>query len=151
MRAILQRVREASVEVAGNEVAHIGQGLLILIGFDQHDTPDLIPLFVRRVSQLRTFRQASRHFEVSVSEVNGSVLLVPQFTLLAGTKKGRRPDFSRALPAAQASTLFNSLYEAFQKAGISTQRGVFGADMLLHLLNDGPVTFIIELPDPSSP
>jgi D-tyrosyl-tRNA(Tyr) deacylase len=147
VRAILQRVREASVDLGESEIARIGPGLLILVGFEQQDTPALIPLFVRRVTQLRTFRQASRHFEVSLLEVNGSVLLVSQFTLLANTKKGHRPDFSRALPAAQAAPLFDSLYEAFQKTGTATQRGIFGADLSVHLINDGPVTYIIELPD----
>lgn len=145
MRAVLQRVSSASVTVGGKTIAEIGQGLLALVAIARADSPATLAPFVEKVTNLRMFSDAAGHFSRSLAETANELLLVSQFTLFADIRRGRRPDFSAAAPADVASALFAELAERFQARGVRTQTGQFGADMQVALVNDGPVTLIVDM------
>ena len=145
MRLVIQRVEHASVVVAGHTVGAIGPGLLVLCGFAPTDAEADLQWCAAKLAALRIFNDAQGHMNLSVQDVQGDVLLVSQFTLLADVRKGARPSFMGAA-APQAALL---LYERFialctQALGRSVQTGQFGADMQVHLLNNGPVTLVLE-------
>jgi D-aminoacyl-tRNA deacylase len=145
MRAVLQRVAEASVAIAGERRAAIGRGLLVLLGVEADDGPEDIDWLAGKITRLRIFADAAGLMNLSVGDLNGGILVVSQFTLLASTRKGNRPSWSRAAPPEQA----RPLYEAFVRhlaamLGRPVQTGEFGADMQIALVNDGPVTLIID-------
>jgi D-tyrosyl-tRNA(Tyr) deacylase len=151
LKALLQRVREARVEVAGETVGEIGPGLLVFVGVEATDTGAEIPRLVERVLGQRIFPDAEKPMNVSVLETGGSVLLVSQFTLAADTTRGRRPGFSTAAPPERAEPLFEAFVGGCREAiGDPTRlaTGRFGADMQVGLVNDGPVTFLLESPRP---
>lgn len=145
MRAVIQRVSEAGVVIGGETRARIGRGLLILLGVEEADSAADIEWLAGKIVRLRIFNDAGGLMNLSVTEVNGDALVVSQFTLFASTKKGNRPSWSRAArPEAAAA-----LYEAFLRRlaallGRPVQSGEFGADMKVHLVNDGPVTVLID-------
>lgn len=144
MRVVVQRVTQAAVEVDGAVVGQIGPGLLVLVGFRPGDgAPDLDWMATKLIG-LRLFEDAAEKMNLSVAEVGGEVLLVPQFTLYGDCRKGRRPGFSDALAPAQATVLFDRFCEACAQLGRPVQRGIFGAHMRVSLVNDGPVTLIID-------
>ncbi len=145
MRAVIQRVSHASVTVDGMEIAKIGQGLLILLGVVQDDTEENLAAMVKKVSALRIFRDAEDKMNLSVKDINGEALVVSQFTLCADTRKGNRPSFISAAAPEIASPMVDEFVRRFVEAGIPTQQGQFGGDMKVSLLNDGPVTIILDL------
>ena len=145
MKIILQRVRSASVEIGGVRVGAIGQGVLLLVGFGEGDDQSKFQPLAEKIAVMRIFPNAAGRFDRSLVDIGGSVLLVPQFTLFADTSKGRRPDFFGALKPELAAALFEQLITVFEQilpARIAA--GKFGADMLVSLENDGPVTIPID-------
>jgi len=146
MIAVLQRVLEAKVMVEGNVVGQIGHGILGLVAVAQEDTAEDVQWMANKLASIRMFRSADgeKHFELDVREVNGSILLVSQFTLAAQTKKGRRPSFERAAAPEVGRKLFDELVKAIADLNSPTATGQFAADMKVSLTNDGPVTFILE-------
>ncbi|MCD4651590.1 MAG: D-tyrosyl-tRNA(Tyr) deacylase [Candidatus Cloacimonetes bacterium] len=144
MKLVLQRVTQASVSVDGKIIAEIGQGLLILAGVGREDNGSQIGWLAKKCAELRIFADEKGKMNLSVKDVSGSTLVVSQFTLFAGCEKGRRPDFLSAAPPAQAEKLYLQFAEALRKEGVSVQTGKFGAMMQISLVNDGPVTIILE-------
>jgi D-tyrosyl-tRNA(Tyr) deacylase len=144
MIALLQRVSEARVEIAGQTVGSIQQGLLVLLGIERDDLPSDVNKLAQRVAQYRVFADDQGKMNLSVSDIGGSVLVVSQFTLAADTNSGRRPSFSSAAPPAQAEPLYQQFVSALQQQNITVATGEFGADMQVSLNNDGPVTFLLH-------
>ncbi len=145
MKALLQRVSQASVVVDGETVGAIEGGLLVFLGLDQGDDLALGERLLDKLLSYRVFPDDSGRMNRSVSDIQGGVLLVSQFTLSADTRKGLRPSFSSALPPADAELLYDQLLEALRKRHGTVAAGRFGADMQVSLINDGPVTFLLEL------
>lgn len=145
MIGLLQRVSEASVSVNGNTIAHIGQGLLVLVGVERHDTNQQVHKLADKILGYRVFADEQDKMNLSVQDIQGGVLLVPQFTLPAGTHKGLRPSFTPAAPPEQGRQLFAELYNLIQQRHDNVQSGEFGADMQVALINDGPVTFWLQI------
>lgn len=146
MRALIQRVSRASVTVDGTEVGAIGPGLLVLLGIAPTDGPAEVDWMVRKISGLRIFPDDAGRFDRSVLDVEGSVLVVSQFTLFGDCRKGRRPNFSRAARPEHAEPMCAAVVAAFEAAGVPTQQGRFAADMKVELVNDGPVTLMLDTP-----
>lgn len=144
MRAVIQRVQWASVTLNGEMVGRIGAGLLVLLGAGQGDMEEAARLLARKIATMRIFSDADGKFNLALADVGGSVLLVSQFTLYADTRKGRRPSFADAAPPDVARTLVDSCARSLREAGISVETGIFGAHMEVSLLNDGPVTIILD-------
>ncbi len=144
MRALVQRVREAAVEVDGAEVSRIGSGLLILLGVLEGDGGDEMEHLVRKCVQLRIFADEEGKMNRSVEEASGEVLVVSQFTLAADTRRGRRPSFVRAARPEVARPLVERFCEAVRARGLVCRTGVFGADMKVASINDGPVTIWMD-------
>lgn len=145
MIGLLQRVREAAVVVDGKEVARIAQGLLVLIGVQPEDTPDTAERLLARLLDYRVFADDAGRMNLSLRTINGGLLLVPQFTLAADTTRGLRPSFTSAAPPALGRELFNHVVTCAHTAHSNVASGVFGADMQVALINDGPVTFWLEV------
>lgn len=145
MRAVIQRVSQASVTIEGIIKASIGEGLLILIGIEDADTAEDIDWLAKKISQLRIFNDENGVMNKSVMEIGGQLLVVSQFTLHASTKKGNRPSYIRASKPDIAIPMYEKLVKQLELiAGIPVQTGEFGADMKVQLLNDGPVTIVID-------
>ena len=144
MKALIQRVRAARVEVAGEVVGAIDQGLLALVGVEPHDTPASADKLLHKLLNYRVFADADGKMNRSLSDVDGGLLLVSQFTLAADTKSGLRPSFSTAAPPALGEQLFDDLLAKARARHGQVASGRFGADMQVHLINDGPVTFLLE-------
>jgi D-tyrosyl-tRNA(Tyr) deacylase len=144
MIALLQRVTSASVTVNGECISAIGQGLLVLVGIEKHDDDVRANRLVERILGYRVFSDDAGKMNLNVRDVNGGVLLVPQFTLVADTHKGMRPSFSCAADPATGSTLFDTVVDIMAHEYNNVQTGKFGADMSVALVNDGPVTFWLE-------
>lgn len=145
MKALLQRVKSARVDVGGECVGEIGQGLLVFLGLEKHDDNVAVSKMMSRLLQYRVFSDTDGKMNKSVVDVEGGVLLVSQFTLAADTKKGRRPGFSLAAEPEVAEALYEyALAELAQLYG-KVASGKFGADMQVSLVNDGPVTFMLEI------
>lgn len=145
MRLVIQRVSEASVTIAQNQVAKIGQGLLILVGVEHGDSEADVDWLVGKTANMRIFEDEAGVMNLSVKEIDGELIAVSQFTLTASTKKGNRPSYIRAAGHDLAIPLYDRYCEELSKAcGKTVQRGVFGADMKVSLVNDGPVTIIID-------
>ena len=144
MKALLQRVREARVEVAGEVVGSIGPGLLVLVGVEPQDTQDSVSRMLHKLLNYRVFSDGAGKMNLSLRDVAGGLLLVSQFTLAADTRSGLRPGFSTAAPPAQGQALFENLLQQARAQHARVASGRFGADMQVHLVNDGPVTFLLE-------
>ncbi|MFQ3611010.1 MAG: D-aminoacyl-tRNA deacylase [Fimbriimonadales bacterium] len=147
MRAVLQRVRWAKVEVDGQVVGEIGIGVLILLGVHQSDTPDKASWLAQKVAGLRLFEDEQGKLNRSTAEVGGAMLVVSNFTLYGDCRKGRRPSFTESASYEQGEKLYHLFCERLQAEGVPVQRGVYGANMQVSLLNDGPVTLIVDTPD----
>lgn len=145
MKALLQRVSSASVEVAGRRVGAIEQGLLVFLGLDRTDDADTAERMLDKLLAYRVFADDVGRMNRSVAEIGGGVLLVSQFTLSADTRKGLRPSFSSAMPPEQAQALYDHTLERLRARHAPVAAGEFGADMQVSLVNDGPVTFLLEL------
>jgi D-aminoacyl-tRNA deacylase len=145
MRVVVQRVSEASVTIAGNIHVSINRGLLLLVGIEDMDTEKDVTWLSSKIIGLRIFNDAQGVMNVSIKEINGGILLISQFTLYASTKKGNRPSYIRASKANIAVPLYEKLIVQLEKdLGKKIGTGIFGADMKVSLLNDGPVTIIID-------
>lgn len=144
MKALIQRVKRASVEVEGNIVGSIDHGLLALVGVEKHDDAASVEKLLHKLLHYRVFSDADGKMNHNLQQVNGGLLLVSQFTLAADTHKGLRPSFSSAAPPAQGEALFNLLVTQTRAAWPYVATGEFGADMQVALINDGPVTFLLE-------
>ena len=143
MKALIQRVTSSSVEVDGTNVGQINKGLLVFIGIEKLDELSHADKMINKILSYRVFSDANDKMNLSVSDINGDVLLVPQFTLAADTKNGTRAGFSTAMKPIEAENIYDYMVEKF-KTFVNTQSGVFGADMKVSLVNDGPVTFLLE-------
>lgn len=144
MRAVIQRVSAARVRVGERLTGAIGQGLLALVGIAADDDPEQAEWLLDKMLDLRIFENAAGKFDRSLRDIAGELLLVSQFTLLADTRKGRRPSFSAAGSPAQAIPLYEHLVARARTAGITVATGEFGAHMQVDLTNDGPVTIILD-------
>lgn len=145
MKAVIQRVTEASVTIEGNRVAEIGNGLLVLIGIEDADTQEDIDWLTAKIANLRIFGDENEVMNLSLKDTNGDMIVVSQFTLHAQTKKGNRPSYIKASKPDIAIPLYESFVKKMEsELGKSVQTGQFGADMKVRLLNDGPVTIIID-------
>jgi D-tyrosyl-tRNA(Tyr) deacylase len=151
MRAVLQRVTSASVTVEGSPVASIGPGLLILLGVAQGDTEEHARKLAAKAAELRIFAGQEGRFDRSLIESGGEALVVSQFTLLASTRKGRRPSFSNAAKPEEAEPLVEAFANALGSLGVATQTGRFGAHMLVSLENEGPVTLVLDTEELEKP
>lgn len=145
MRAVIQRVTEASVKVDGEVTGAIQQGLLILVGVEDADTQEDIDWLAKKIVGMRIFNDENGVMNLSVQDVNGNLLAVSQFTLMASTKKGNRPSYIRASKGDYAEPMYEKFCQALEKeSGKKVEKGVFGADMKVSLLNDGPTTIIMD-------
>lgn len=145
MKAVIQRVTEASVTVDGNVTGSIGNGLLILIGIEDADTDEDIEWLSKKTVNLRIFNDEKGIMNLSALETGGDILIVSQFTLMASTKKGNRPSYIRASKREFAEPMYEKFCNSISKeTGRTVQKGIFGADMKIKLLNDGPVTIVID-------
>ncbi len=144
MRAVIQRVERAQVTVDGTVVGRIGQGLTVLLGVGSDDTGDDVAYLKKKLLQLRIFPDRDGKMNLSIGEVKGEILLVSQFTLYGDCRKGARPSFSRSAPAGMAQTLYHELIDSLSSEGIPVESGRFQAMMKVSLINDGPVTLILD-------
>ena len=145
MRVVIQRVTGASVKIEGKEHASVGQGMLVLLGIEQEDTEEDVIWLTRKISQLRIFNDEQGVMNLSVNETGGDILVVSQFTLHAKTKKGNRPSYVRAAPPETAIPLYEDFLKKLQmQIDGRVRSGVFGARMVVSLINDGPVTILID-------
>lgn len=144
MRAVVQRVSEASVKVDGEVVGQIGRGLLLLVGVAAADSVSDADALAAKIAALRIFEDAEEKMNLSLQDVGGAVLAVSQFTLLGDARRGRRPSFDAAARPEQARELFNRLVEQICSLGLECQTGCFQATMQVSLVNDGPVTILID-------
>jgi D-aminoacyl-tRNA deacylase len=144
MRALIQRVTRASVTVDGNKISEIGKGILILIGITQGDNEKDIVYLQEKISNLRIFEGETGKLDQSIQDIKGEFLLVSQFTLYGDCNNGRRPDFTKAAPVEEAKALYEKACDIFKKSNIPTKTGQFQANMMVELVNDGPVTLMLE-------
>lgn len=145
MRAVLQRVQQASCTVGGNTTGQIGVGFLILLGIEADDTPEDEEWLAKKIVNMRVFGDDSGLMNRSIKDVAGNILLISQFTLLAQTKKGNRPSFIRAARPEVAIPKYERMIKIFETLlGKKIETGIFGADMKINLLNDGPVTIMMD-------
>ena len=144
MIAVIQRVRRASVTVENQVIAQIDQGLVILLGVAQGDTSQDVDFIIEKIPRLRIFPDTQGKMNYGLQDINGEILVVSQFTLLANTEKGRRPSFESAAPPEEAQFRYQEVLEKFQALGLAVQGGIFGAAMVVALENDGPVTLILD-------
>lgn len=145
MKVLLQRVRQAQVDVDRQTIAQIEMGLLLLVGIERHDNTALLERMAQKVTQYRLFADQQGKMNLNVKEVSGGILAVSQFTLAADTQKGLRPGFSKAAPPEQAEKLFHNFVSCLRSLHSPVEQGIFAADMQVSLINDGPVTFLLEL------
>jgi D-tyrosyl-tRNA(Tyr) deacylase len=144
MIVVLQRVKRAAVEVAGRTVGQIGRGICLLVGVEKGDAVRDAEYLAAKAAELRIFPDAEGKMSLALGEVGGQVLAVSQFTLAASTRKGRRPSFDSAEDPARAEELFARFVECIRQRGFPVETGVFQAEMEVELVNDGPVTFILD-------
>ncbi len=150
MRAVIQRVAKANVVVEGTMVADIQtEGLLILLGIGPNDDEKLAQQLAKKISAMRIFHDDEGKMNRSVKDINGEAIVVSQFTLYADCSRGNRPSFTGAALPEKAAPLVDSFVADLQKYGVPTQTGIFGAEMKVELLNDGPVTIVVEMENPA--
>lgn len=144
MRVVIQRVSQASVTADGVESGKITKGFLLLVGVEEEDTSEDVDYLTRKIANLRVFEDEERKMNLSLREVQGEILSISQFTLHANTKKGNRPSFVQAAKPEKAEALYEELNTNLRNEGFKVETGVFGADMDVALVNDGPVTILID-------
>ncbi len=147
MIVIIQRVLRGSVKIEGKEHSKIGKGYVILVGFCKEDKEEYVDKMANKIKNLRIFEDEEGKMNKSINEINGEILLVPNFTLCASIRKGRRPSFDKAMEPESAKKLFNIFESKLRNFGINVKTGIFGAKMEVEIINDGPVTFIITNED----
>lgn len=146
MKAVIQRVKEARVRVDGKVVGEIGTGVLVLLGVEIGDTPKQADWMAEKIVNLRIFADEQEKMNLALKDVGGEMLAVSQFTLAGNCSKGRRPSFDTAADPEEANRLYNYFMGQVWELGVTVQSGIFQADMEVSLINDGPVTFILETP-----
>lgn len=144
MRVVIQRVSEASVKVDNQIVGEIGKGLMLLIGVDESDENSDADWLVKKILDVRVFSDDEGKMNHSVKDINGEILCISQFTLISDYKKGNRPSYIKAARPEKAIPLFEYFKEELKKSGLKTESGIFGADMKVSLINDGPVTLVFD-------
>ena len=144
MKIVIQRVSEACVKVDGKTVGKIGKGLMLLVGIDENDEKTDADWLVQKILNLRIFSDEDDKLNLSVKDITGEILCISQFTLIADYKKGNRPSFIKAAKPDKAVPLFDYFKEEIAKSGLKTESGIFGADMKVSLINDGPVTIVMD-------
>lgn len=144
MKFVIQRVKEASVRVDGNLIGEIGHGLLVFVGVSNADDKKIADKMIDKMTKLRIFDDENGKTNLSVADVNGEFLIISQFTLYADCKKGNRPSFTNAGKPDMANELYEYVISEVQKKGFKTEHGIFGADMKVSLLNDGPFTIVLD-------
>ncbi|MBM7119014.1 D-aminoacyl-tRNA deacylase [Archangium primigenium] len=151
MKAVVQRVREASVTVAGERVSQMGPGLLVLLGVGQGDGEADVAWMAEKLATLRVFEDAAGKMNLSLEDTSRQLIVVSQFTLYGDTRKGRRPSFIEAMEPVAAKALYERVCEALRARGLTVGTGIFAADMKVALVNDGPVTLLVESPPKAAP
>lgn len=144
MRVVIQRVSEASVKVDNQIVGEIGKGLMLLIGVDESDENSDADWHVKKILDVRVFSDDEGKMNHSVKDINGEILCISQFTLISDYKKGNRPSYIKAARPEKAIPLFEYFKDEMKKSGLKTESGIFGADMKVSLINDGPVTLVFD-------
>lgn len=144
MKIVIQRVSESHVKVDGSIVGEIAKGLMLLIGIDENDTEADADWLVQKILNLRIFGDEDGKLNLSVQDIKGEILCISQFTLIADYKKGNRPSFIKAAKPDKAIPLFDYFKQQMSKSGLRTESGIFGADMKVSLINDGPVTIVMD-------
>ncbi len=144
MRLLIQRVSKASVKVEGECVGKINKGFLVFLGITHEDTKDNVDYLVNKLYNLRVFEDENKKMNLSIKDINGEILIVSQFTLYADTSHGNRPSFINAAKPDKANELYEYFIEKAKQTGLKIEAGIFGADMKVELLNDGPVTILLE-------
>ncbi|MHB1455566.1 MAG: D-aminoacyl-tRNA deacylase [Armatimonadota bacterium] len=144
MRVVIQRVRSASVSINDSVFSMIGHGVVILLGVGLNDSEDDAHWLAEKIANLRIFEDEQGKMNLSLADINGEALVVSQFTLYADVRKGRRPSFTDAAPPEKADALYRYFIGLLDKVGIATGTGIFGADMLVDIQNDGPVTILLD-------
>jgi|TARA_B110000977_G_scaffold34757_1_gene46442 D-tyrosyl-tRNA(Tyr) deacylase len=144
MKALLQRVSSSKVEVEGKVVGQINKGLLVFIGIEKQDDTICADKMINKILSYRVFSDSNDKMNLSIRDINGDLLIVSQFTLAADTKSGTRAGFSTAMPPIEAENLYNYFLEKTKSMTTITESGIFGANMKVSLVNDGPVTFLLE-------
>jgi D-tyrosyl-tRNA(Tyr) deacylase len=144
LKIVIQRVREARVEAGGRTVGSIGRGLCLLVGVEKGDTPEHAAALARKAVELRIFPDAEGKMNLGLADVGGEVLAVSQFTLAGSVRKGRRPSFDNAEEPERAALIFEHFTACVRATGFKVETGIFQADMIVHIQNDGPVTFVLE-------
>ncbi len=145
MRVLIQRCLEANCKVEGKIVGEIKKGFVVFVGFHKDDSINDLEYLFKKVSNIRIFENEEGKIHYSIQDIKGEILLIPQFTLYANTKKGNRPDFLESMPPQQAKEFFYSFVDMFkQRTSLKIETGVFGADMKIYVLNDGPFSIFID-------
>jgi len=144
MKAVIQRVSEANVKVDGEIVGEISKGLMLLIGIDENDEKADADWLIQKILNLRIFGDENDKLNLSITDISGEILCISQFTLIADYKKGNRPSFIKAAKPDKAIPLFEYFKQEMKKSGLKIESGIFGADMKVSLINDGPVTIVMD-------
>lgn len=144
MKTVIQRVKTASVTIDGKLYSSINKGILVLYGVEKSDSEEFSKYLSEKILKLRIFEDENGKMNLSVKDIQGELLIVSQFTLAGDTKKGTRPSFDTAMPPKEAEIMYNNFVRIVKESGLTVKTGVFGAMMDVSLINDGPVTFILE-------
>ena len=145
MKALIQRVSSSQVNVSGEKVGSIEKGLLVFLGLEKQDTRPMAEKMINKIISYRVFPDQNQKMNLSLQDINGEILVISQFTLAADTKNGTRAGFSTAMLPADAESLYDYFVEITKSSSLKVETGIFGADMKVSLINDGPVTFLLEV------
>ena len=145
MKALIQRVSSSQVNVSGKKVGSIEKGLLVFLGLEKQDTRPMAEKMINKIISYRVFPDQNQKMNLSLQDINGEILVISQFTLAADTKNGTRAGFSTAMLPADAESLYDYFVEITKSSSLKVETGIFGADMKVSLINDGPVTFLLEV------
>jgi len=145
MKALIQRVSSSQVKVDGKLVGSVEKGLLVFLGFEKQDTRSMADKMINKIISYRLFPDQNQKMNLSLKDINGEILIISQFTLAADTKNGTRAGFSTAMPPLDAESLYDYFVESTRSSDLKVETGIFGADMKVSLVNDGPVTFLLQV------